>query len=122
MILGSIRQVILFCKDMNAQVKFYRDVMGLTVTYPETVNESTVQWWVTFGTGECSLALHAGGTGDLGKDAPKFTFFVQDLDQTKAELSAKGVTTTETTNPAPGIYICEGRDPEGNRFSLQSNK
>ena len=120
--LGSVRQVILFCRDMAAQVKFYRDVLGLKVSYPENLGDLDHLFWVTFDTGECSLALHAGGVGELGQDAPKFTFFVEDLETTRRELAERGVETTDITTPAPGIHISEGRDPEGNRISLQAFK
>lgn len=32
---GALRQVILFVQDMESEVRFYRDVMGFEVLYPQ---------------------------------------------------------------------------------------
>jgi hypothetical protein len=44
---------------MDAQVAFYRDKLGLTVSYPDGLNDYTGEYWVTFATGACTLALES---------------------------------------------------------------
>ena len=78
--------------------------------------------WVTFETGACSLALHGGGKGRLGADTPKIVFQVQDIAATRQELISRGVKMGEIRTAAPGILVCDGEDPEGIPFSIESQK
>jgi lactoylglutathione lyase len=79
----KLKYIIEFVADMNRAVKFYRNVVGLTLKFesPE---------WSEFATGETSLALHRAseknpaGTYDVG-------FTVQDLSQFHEQMQAKGV-------------------------------
>ena len=79
----KLKYVIEFVEDMDRAVKFYRDVVGLTLKFesPE---------WSEFATGETSLALHRAseknraGTYDVG-------FTVEDLQQFYTQMQAKGV-------------------------------
>jgi catechol 2,3-dioxygenase-like lactoylglutathione lyase family enzyme len=116
--LGPLGKVILIAIDMDAQVRFYRDTLGLTVAHPAGLDDYADQVWVEFDTGACSLALHGGGKGRLGDDAPKIVFDVDDVTVTREVLLALGVDVGEVFSPAPGIEVAFCRDPEGNRFSI----
>jgi predicted enzyme related to lactoylglutathione lyase len=115
----EICQIILFVKDMQAQVAFYRDKMGLKVKFPAREDFSK-EHWVELDSGPCTLALHAGGQGRIGEDAPKITFRVKDIHAARAELVKRGVKLSEVRKVGPGIEIAGGTDPEGNSFSLHS--
>jgi predicted enzyme related to lactoylglutathione lyase len=67
------------------------------------------------------LALHGGGQGRLGQDAPKIVFGVDDVEAARAALLANGVAVDEVRSAAPGVWVCDGRDLEGNRFSIESH-
>ena len=54
-------EVILYVEDMHAQVRFYRDVLGLRHHHPQGIDDFSGEYWVTFDTGSCTLALHGGG-------------------------------------------------------------
>jgi catechol 2,3-dioxygenase-like lactoylglutathione lyase family enzyme len=116
--LGRLRQIILTVKNMNEQVIFYRDTLGLKVGYPHKEDYSE-EFWVQFETGECSLCLHAGGRGELGKDAPRFTFEVKDIKAIKIYLEEKGLKVTDIRQAAPGKFVCDFHDPEGNVISAE---
>jgi hypothetical protein len=73
-------------------------------------------------TGSCTLALHGGGEGRYGQDAPKVVFRVSDVAASRAELLQDRVTMGEVRSPGPGIQVCDGWDPEGNRFSIESRE
>ncbi|NBV20418.1 MAG: hypothetical protein EBS05_00230 [Proteobacteria bacterium] len=118
--LGPLCEIILYVRDMAAQVSFYRDVLALPVQFPSNLTNYSAEHWVTFDTGGCTLALHGGGTGQFGDDAPKFVFRVTDLDAARSELLAKGVRLGPKRFPAPGVNVCDGCDPEGNWFSLEA--
>ena len=116
--LGGVIEVIIYVQDMEAQVAFYRDVLGFGVAYP--VDGSVNEWWMTLQTGACTLALHGGGDGDFGKSAPKFVFASHDLDSDRATLIARAVKVSEIREPAPGVRVFDAWDPEGNVFSLET--
>jgi predicted enzyme related to lactoylglutathione lyase len=121
-IAGELMEVILYVRDMEAQVFFYRDVMGIPIKEPAGVQDFGELVWVELDTGSCTLALHGGGEGRFGKDAPKVVFRVSDVAEGRARLLQEGVTMGNVRSPGPGIQVCDGRDPEGNRFSIESRE
>ena len=118
--LRGLVQVILFVRDMEQQVQFYRDQLGMPVLQPEGLRDYRSEFWVTLDAGACVLALHGGGAGRQGEDAPKLVFGVRDMEAVREVLLGRGVHLTDVRAVAPGIQICDGRDPEGNAFSLQA--
>ena len=118
--IGKVIEIILYVKDMDSQVGFYRDVLGLEIVTPKGLETYVDQLWITFDTGQCILALHGGGTGDFGRDAPKFVFEVNDVELTRGQLIERGVAMGEIRSPSPGVMVCDGKDPEGNWFSIES--
>lgn len=70
--------------------------------------------WTTFRTGDCTLALHAGS------EAPDPTFEVADAAAERARPAGAGIDVTEVREPAPGLSVFDARDPDGNRFSIES--
>jgi catechol 2,3-dioxygenase-like lactoylglutathione lyase family enzyme len=117
---GELMEVILYVQDMGRQVSFYRDVLGLQVKEPQGVQDLGDQYWVELETGACTLALHAGGQRRLGDDAPKIVFRVAGVPRARAELLQRGVPMGDMRSPAPGVQVCDGLDPEGNKFSVES--
>jgi catechol 2,3-dioxygenase-like lactoylglutathione lyase family enzyme len=101
-------------------VAFYRDVLGLPVGHPQGVADYGQEHWVTFGTGACTLALHSGGQARIGADAPEVVFLVEDVQGARQQLVARGAAMGEVVTAAPGIVVCGGRDPEGNRFAVEA--
>jgi catechol-2,3-dioxygenase len=57
-------EVILNIEDMDAQTRFYRDLLGLQVQHES-------EFWTTFDTGACTLALHGAGERKIGEDAAR---------------------------------------------------
>jgi catechol 2,3-dioxygenase-like lactoylglutathione lyase family enzyme len=100
-------EVVVYTRDMERATAFYRDILGLEPDYES-------EHWSTFRTGACTLALHAGS------EAPDPTFAVADLDAEWARLAAAGVDVTEIREPAPRLRVFDARDPDGNRFSIES--
>jgi catechol 2,3-dioxygenase-like lactoylglutathione lyase family enzyme len=118
--IGKLHEVILFVEDMGRQVAFYRDQLGLEVTHPRGVDDLSGQYWVSLDTGACTLALHGGGKRRLGEDAPRLVFHVEDVDAAREELVRKGVAMDPVRVIGPGVRTCDGRDPEGNKLSIQA--
>lgn len=121
-VVGALMEVILYVNDMRAQVAFYRDTLELTVKAPQADQDPMEAYWVELDTGACTLALHGGGQRRLGEDAPKVVFRVAGVAATRDRLRQLSVPMGEIRSPAPGIEVCDGVDPEGNRFSIESRE
>ncbi|MCH8906355.1 MAG: VOC family protein [Candidatus Heimdallarchaeota archaeon] len=117
--IGKLRQIILYVEDMQKQVDFYRTKIGLKIQYP-IQDDYSEEAWVAFDTGECTFALHSGGKGRIGEDSPKFTFEVQNVEESVAELREKGVKLGEIREAYPGSFVVHGYDEEGFTFFIQS--
>jgi predicted enzyme related to lactoylglutathione lyase len=102
-------------------VAFYRDQFGLSVSFPPGVKDYGHEFWVTLDTGQCTLALHGGGKRRLGEDAPKIVFQAADIEAVRKEMLRRGVPLGEVRSAAPGVWVCDGADPEGNKFSVESH-
>jgi predicted enzyme related to lactoylglutathione lyase len=114
-------EIIVYVQDMNAQVAFYRDSFGFEVSSPAGLADYGREFWVTLNTGQCLLALHAGAKKRFGEDAPKLVFGVDDIHAARGELLGRGVPVGQVRTPAPGVWVCDGADPEGNRFSIEAH-
>src|SRR6266849_7956389 len=78
--------------NMTRSIQFYRDVLGLSLTFESTD-------WSEFSTGTTTIALHGGGKpvpatmskqGELLAGTCTLGFSVEDLNHTYGELKAKG--------------------------------
>ena len=119
--IGELMEIIIYVEDMNRQVSFYRDQLGFKVVTPQESGDYGKEFWVELDTGACSLALHAGGKKRFGEDAPKFVFRVQDILAARMQLMNQQVVMGEIRSAAPGVWVCDGADPEGNKFSIESH-
>ena len=113
----QIDYTMVIVSDMNRSVEFYRDKLGIPLKFQSPD-------WTEFATGATTLALHGGGvlqdqapTGDPSKQAGTCSigFNVEDLDQTFAELTAKGVdfVMPPTQREGEGIKLAVCIDPDG---------
>lgn len=119
---SELMEVILYVEDMDAQVSFYRDKLGLNVKFPKEATDYREEFWVELDSGPCSLPLHAGGKRRFGEDAAKIVFRVGDILAAKQELTDQEVQMGEIRSAAPGVWVCDGQDPEGNKFSIESHE
>ena len=114
-------RAILFAKDFQRMLTFYRDSLGLT-----PVGEPALLGWVELDAGGARLALHAI-PNDIAQritlerparprqETPiKLVFVVSDVDAERARLISLGVRMLDV-QPWGG---CDGVDPEGNVFQL----
>lgn len=116
----ELAEIILPVKDMDSQVLFYRDVLGLHVKEPQGVKDFREFFTVKLDVGSCLLVLHSGSEQRIGEDAPRLVFRVENIQKARHTLLEKGVLMGEIQTPAPETYTCDGNDPEGNAFSLES--
>jgi catechol 2,3-dioxygenase-like lactoylglutathione lyase family enzyme len=117
--LGPLFEVIVYVRDMDAQVRFYRDLLGLSISWPAGLADYSAEHWVAFDAGGVALALHSGGQHSAGTP-PRYGFKVTDIVATRKELRARGVECSEVRSPAPGVQVVDCKDPEGNGFFIES--
>ena len=110
--------VMVIVSDMNRSVEFYRDKLGIPLKFQSPD-------WTEFQSEGTTLALHGGGSPPPSASGPaaasskagvcSFGFSVSNLEQTFAELSAKGVrfVMPPRTQEAEGIKLAVCIDPDG---------
>jgi CBS domain-containing protein/predicted enzyme related to lactoylglutathione lyase len=118
-LLAGLVSVILYVEDMNLMVGFYRDKLGLDVEFPADLPDYSQESWVVMNTGACKLALNAGGSNNVGDDAPMIVFGVADIEAARNTLLSRGVMLEEVFDAGAGVKVAQGRDPEKNPISLE---
>jgi catechol 2,3-dioxygenase-like lactoylglutathione lyase family enzyme len=117
----TLMQVILHVNDMDTMVSFYRDKLGLTLLHPKNVKDFTEETWVPFDTGSCIFVLHGGGKVRAGEEpSHRITFRVENAKVAREHFLSREVKLGEVRTPAPGHWVVDGRDPEGNVYALES--
>lgn len=111
----TVSEVIVYVQDIDRLTSFYADAFDLSI-----VGGAPEHGFVRFDTGQCSLCLHEGGDGESGNTAPKVVFAVDDVEAARADLLVRDVEVGEIRSPVPGTRVCDGFDPEGNRFAIES--
>jgi len=108
---GKFSYVIEFVADMGRAVKFYRDVVGLTLKFESP-------GWSEFQTGETTFALHpASPHNPAGKI--ELGLMVKDLGQSFEELKRQGVKfLMPPTKQDYGGMLARFEDSEGTAWSL----
>lgn len=113
-------EMILYVQNMHAEVRFYRDVLGLTLHYPQGLKDYSDQMWVEFEVGNTLLALH-GGASNQPDTRHEIVFWVENVAQAREMIVAAGIEMNEIRDLEDGAPIAEGKDPDGHRFAIRSD-
>ena len=105
----SMRRIVLFTKDMPGMIAFYRDVLGLPLVKDEP-------GWKELDAKGCVIALH-NGSSQVGKRPPKIGFWAGDVAAAREALVARGARLGKIMSGG-GLTRREGKDPDGNPFSI----
>lgn len=119
LISGIQMQIILYVQNMNSEVRFYRDVLGLQIRYPQNLEDFSTEMWVEFELGDGSLALH-GGAQVSPDDLHEIVFKVENVAHARQMIINAGIAMDEVRPLEDGSPIATGRDPDGHRFSIRS--
>lgn len=119
--MADLFQVIIVANNVGRLVRFYRDVLGFAVTYPETEENLAQENWVTLDSGGCKLAIHGGGEVRTSGSVI-LSIKVDDLEFATFDLKEKGIEVDPIYEVAPGVKSAKLRDPEGNRLSLEQHR
>lgn len=112
-------EIILYVQDMNAGVRFYRDVLGLPLKYPQGLDDDSDAMWVEFDLGEATLALH-GGVNEGPGSLHELVFWVENVARARERIIAAGTPMEAMRDLEDGSPIAEGRDPNGHPFAIRS--
>jgi predicted enzyme related to lactoylglutathione lyase len=114
----SISQIILFVKDMETEVRFYRDMLGLEVRFPYNIDDFSEEMWVELEAGACTLALH-GGAEEMPGQQHQIVFRVDDIEKTWKKLHDAGIQIDDIRPLEDGLPAAKAVDPEGHRFTIR---
>src|SRR5262245_51792335 len=116
---AKLKMAMIYAKDMDRMVTFYRDGMGLALL------ERLSEGWAELDAGGVSLGLHAipppiaarieitSPPAARSETAIKIIFETDDLVLMRAHLKNHGAVMFE-----PRGNRCDGLDPEGNVFQI----
>ena len=104
-----MKRIVLFTRDIPGMVAFYRDKLGFALRKDEP-------GWKEFDANGCIIVLH-NGPSRIGARPPKIGFWAADIAAARAGLLACGVKMGKLMS-SPGPTRCEGKDPDGNPFSI----
>ena len=102
---------ILWVRDMQRGITFWRDVVGLRVRMESP-------YWSELTHGDAVVALHGGGDGSYRETG--LGIQVTDIDVACREIAAGGgkIRSAPVARPGEPIKLAEVTDPEGNGFKV----
>jgi catechol 2,3-dioxygenase-like lactoylglutathione lyase family enzyme len=112
--LGFPRWVGVVCADLEGQLRFYRDVLGMPVT-------AEGDGWIQFDLGEGPTFELVQRSTEPEYDRARYQvgFTVPDIEAARRELIARGVApVTDILGTPEGARWAYFRDPEGNVFEI----
>jgi catechol-2,3-dioxygenase len=107
----KLRRIILFTAELDGMTSFYQNALGLKLVHSE-------KGWRELDAGGCIIALHSGKSAQ-GTRPPKLAFFANDVTSARAVLVERGAKMGKVMSTG-AITMCDGRDPDGNRFQISS--
>jgi len=109
----ELRRVVLFTNDLEVMRRFYGQILGLTEIGYEP-------GWIDFDAGYCRIALHKGKS-EVGTKPPKLVFYAEDIAAARQLLIERGAKMSKLLD-AETFQMCDGKDPDGNRFQISSRE
>lgn len=115
------RRIIYFTSDMKGATAFYKNVLGLK---PKLDPKISADEWIEFEAGGVRIALHKAGNVK-GKASTltraKLVFFAREVKKVRQYLIRKKVK-MGALHTWGKLMLCDGRDPDGNKFQISNRK
>ena len=110
----ELSRIIIFTPDVERLVSFYETRLGL-----ERIG-SLSPGWAELGAGGATIAFHAIDERSTQREGwIKPVFGTTDVQGEKRRLEELGVEMSDIFE-FEGIQLCDGTDPDGNRFQISS--
>ncbi|MBR5429437.1 MAG: VOC family protein [Firmicutes bacterium] len=113
--------VTLQVRDMEASLRFYRDLLGMEIARRFSPGPGTDVVFLSQGGLQLELICRQGVEPDAGGSF-SLGFAVSDLDGELALLTAAGLTCGPVLRPAPRTRLSFCNDPDGNAVELIEEK
>jgi len=116
-------RVIYFVSSTEKTARFYEKAFGARRMKPPAAQDYPSDDWIQVKTGSVQIGFHRIGSLEPNKKKRpanpfKLVFKVQDVAKKRKELVRMGVEMTKIWPLEPRGSICDGWDPEGNRFQI----
>ena len=116
----TFNHAMIYCKDVERGVSFYRDLMGFKLIEDFRYEGKSVYARLRAPGGDGTIALHLAGPGaSLASEGVRLYFEVRDLDEFCRKLTQKGFYITQMPRMMPwGWRHAYLNDPDGHEISL----
>jgi predicted enzyme related to lactoylglutathione lyase len=115
-------RVIYFVSNTEKTARFYENAFGVRRMKPPVAQDYPPEDWIQVKTGSVQIGFHRLGFLKAKKKRPespfKLVFKVADVAKKRKGLVRMGVPMTKVWALEPRGSICDGWDPEGNRFQI----
>ena len=107
--------IVVFVKDFEKSLAFYRDQVGLKLAYPARHGHVG---WAAFKVGGSEFCIHGGGKGNNRRSPVDVHFTVKGIRDTVRRMKAGGVRFLHPVRKMPWGHETTFVDPSGNTFEL----
>ncbi len=116
----TFNHAMIYCKDVERAMRFYRDLMGFKLIEDFRYEGTPVYARLRAPGGDGTIALHQAGPGaSLVSDGVRLYFEVRELDEFCRKLMQKGFYITQMPRMMPwGWRHAYLNDPDGHEISL----
>jgi catechol 2,3-dioxygenase-like lactoylglutathione lyase family enzyme len=116
----AFNHAMIYCKDVERAMRFYRDLMGFKLIEDFRYEGTPVYARLRAPGGDGTIALHQAGPGaSLVSDGVRLYFEVRELDEFCRKLMQKGFYITQMPRMMPwGWRHAYLNDPDGHEISL----
>ncbi|MGA9566695.1 MAG: VOC family protein, partial [Candidatus Korobacteraceae bacterium] len=116
----TFNHAMIYCKDVERAMRFYRDLMGFKLIEDFRYENTPVYARLRAPGGDGTIALHQAGPGaSLVSEGVRLYFEVRDLDDFCRKLIQKGFYITQMPRMMPwGWRHAYLNDPDGHEISL----
>jgi predicted enzyme related to lactoylglutathione lyase len=117
----KIELIPLPVSDVDRAIAFYADKLGFTKDFDVQPSAGVRVVQLTPAGSTCSVGFGTGLDAYAGEPGSvrAVHLVVEDIDQARAELVARGVEVSEVHDFGGGVRGAEFADPDGNTFELQ---
>lgn len=103
--------------NLDDSVKWYEDILGLESDKSYYVPKV----WAQFNTNIDGATIGLSQNSPVETGGAVITFSVKDINETRENLTKKGVTVSEPSSAGKGVTLAFFKDPDGNSLGLRQN-
>ena len=102
-------RLIIFTRNIEKMATFYSEALGL-----KCLEDTST--WKRYDAGGIEIGLHSGSP-ELGRKAPKLSFYARDVARKREQLNAQGAKFGKV-RIFDKLHMSVGKDPDGNPLQI----